>query len=345
MKTVRLTNNTWQYDPDQQLGPDGGFGQVFAGLSNSGEEIAVKRLYLRVSATAYRELEMAENLMNRSFEHILPIYDAGQDADSDYYFVVMPRAEKSLREEIVSRGRFSDLETIKILRHIATGLREVSGISHRDLKPENILYHDGRWKIADFGIARFVEEVTSSRTLKDVLSPYYAAPEQWAGESPSTTTDIYALGCIAFELINGATPFQDSSLEKLREQHLRATPPEINTGLSGLASLIKHMLRKHPLTRPDAKRVLERLANCSSDLVSESIGFGSSALQKANVKVAHHEALLEVEKAKQASESKRRQELHANSTHILQEMVEGLKEKILRHAPNAKVLIPKADLD
>jgi len=72
-----------------------------------------------------------------------------------------------------------------------------------DLKPDNILYHDGKWKIADFGIARFVEEATASNTLKEFLSPWYAAPEQWRLERATHGTDVYALGCIAFCLLTG----------------------------------------------------------------------------------------------------------------------------------------------
>ena len=63
-----------------------------------------------------------------------------------------------------------------VLLEMVQGLSEVGEIVHRNLKPDNILYHEGLWKIADFGIARFVEEATASNTLKDCLSPFYAAP-------------------------------------------------------------------------------------------------------------------------------------------------------------------------
>ncbi|MDM3788590.1 protein kinase, partial [Proteus mirabilis] len=78
---------------------------------------------------------------------------------------------------------------------------EVGDIVHRDLKPGNILRHEERWKIADFGIAKFVEDSTSLETLREALTPSYAAPEQWLGQRPTSATDIYALGCIIHALV------------------------------------------------------------------------------------------------------------------------------------------------
>jgi len=71
------------------------------------------------------------------------------------------------------------------LIQIVTGLQEIGQLVHRDLKSANILFHQGSWKIADFGIARFVEESTSANTVKGFLSPQFPAPEQWSGEHAS----------------------------------------------------------------------------------------------------------------------------------------------------------------
>src|SRR5512145_1867623 len=90
---------------------------------------------------------------------------------------------------------------------IIRGLQEVQDLVHRDLKPDNILFHQGKWKIADFGIAKFVADATSDKTLKGWMSVHYAAPEQWRSERATNATDIYALGCIGYCLICGTPPF------------------------------------------------------------------------------------------------------------------------------------------
>jgi serine/threonine-protein kinase len=95
MRTIRLNLSQWRVDERELLGPAGGFGAVFRGASESGAPAAIKRLHPRASDFAGRELDMAERLVSRSFNFVLPILDYGQDAESDEYFVVMPLADKS----------------------------------------------------------------------------------------------------------------------------------------------------------------------------------------------------------------------------------------------------------
>jgi eukaryotic-like serine/threonine-protein kinase len=186
--TIKLPKGEWEYDLQAPLGKPGGFGQVFVGRGNGYDRVAVKRLHLKANDAAHRELEIANELAQFTLEHVIPVLDAGQDALSDYYFVVMPCAEKSLQDEFKAVGKFNEADAVRILQDIAAGLVEARKFVHRDLKPLNILFHDGRWKIADFGIARFVEESTSLQTLKECLSPPYAAPEQFKLEHATSAT-------------------------------------------------------------------------------------------------------------------------------------------------------------
>ena len=125
---------------------------------------------------------------NQSFENVIPILDYGTDPDSKSYYVVMAKAESSLRDYIKTAG-LPDNDAVDVLMQIANGLKEASFLIHRDLKPDNVLLHEGKWKITDFGIAKFVEKSTSLKTLKDCLSAPYAAPEQWRLESSVNNTD------------------------------------------------------------------------------------------------------------------------------------------------------------
>ncbi len=171
MIRIRLPAGEWEYDADSPLGSPGGFGTVFAGTGEKHGPVAVKRLHVDVNQAAHRELRIANELMGRPLKHVIPVLDAGKDAESGFYFVVMLRAEESLQQEIDARGAVADGEAIRILHDVAAALAEVTEIVHRDLKPANVLYHEKLWKVADFGIARFVEESTSLETLKGCLSP------------------------------------------------------------------------------------------------------------------------------------------------------------------------------
>ena len=117
--------------------------------------------------------------MRRDLAHVVPILDAGQDAESDRYFLVMPICDCTLQDKIDEGQNGVDIEIAKeVIMAIIAGLQEVGDITHRDLKPSNVLLHDGVWKIADFGIAKFVEDSTSLETLRESLTPAYGAPEQ-----------------------------------------------------------------------------------------------------------------------------------------------------------------------
>lgn len=279
MIEIRLSIQSWSYDPNQQLGAEGGFGAVFYGEDKDKNKVAIKKLHVDVKQAGHRELRLAEEFANRNFKNIIPIYDSGQDSESDSYFIAMAMAEKSLRDDLSNGLQFSDLDTVTILLSVINGLEEVPTIVHRDLKPGNILFHQNAWKVADFGIARFVEESTSLRTLKECLTYPYAAPEQLKLEHSTRQTDIYALGCIGYELLTGSPPFTGPSREDFREQHLHSQPPPITKHSSLLCSLLVMMLRKNPDARPSHKRVRAQLEKIGQESERPSVISSLSELQ------------------------------------------------------------------
>ena len=169
----------------------------------------------------------------------------------------MPKAEDSLQNKVNKNGPLAPTEAASILLQIVKGLIEVGELVHRDLKPDNVLFHEAKWKIADFGIARFVEETTVSNTLKDCLSPYYAAPEQWRLERATHATDVYALGCIAFSLLVGKPPFTKDP----QAEHQSAPVPPLSCVETRLTTLTNMCLRKVASSRPSLSRVRDLLAD------------------------------------------------------------------------------------
>ena len=175
----------------------GGFGRVMAASSPDFAGDAVAKFVPKVPE-AQRELLFVDLGEARN---VVPIVDSGEHGDE--YVLVMPRAEKALRDHIEGGG-LTEAEAVAALSDIAGALDDLDGrVVHRDLKPENVLLLNGRWCLADFGISRYAEATTAPDTRKYAMTAPYAAPEQWQFERATAATDIYALGVIGYEMLVG----------------------------------------------------------------------------------------------------------------------------------------------
>ncbi len=331
MLTIKLPTGVFEYDPAKPLGKPGGFGQVFSGKTESGNDVAIKKLHVSAASVAHRELRIADELKGNSYEHVTPFIDAGEDADSGNYFLVMAKAEGSLQGAIEKSGPHTAVDAASVLLQVVKGLIEVGELVHRDLKPDNILFHEGKWKIADFGIARFVEETTASNTVKDCLSPYYAAPEQWRLERATHATDVYALGCIGFTLLTGKPPF----LNDPPEEHQKAPVPTFSCLDPRLSSLVNMMLRKLPPTRPALLRIRDLLSEITAQPQQGKDTNPLAALAQSAAKVAENEQGIQAQQQSEAATRKARSQLAVSAFEILRDNLERLWGKIHSQAPNA----------
>lgn len=299
MQTLRLARAEWEFDELAPLGPPGGFGEVFRGSGVTGA-VAIKRLKLTAGEAAFRELKIGEVLGSRELDHVVPILDWGQDADSDRYFLVMPICQQSLQNKIKTASPLAVPELCKIALEIIAGLCEVDDLVHRDLKPGNVLLLDGRWRLADFGIAKFVEDSTSLETLRGNLTPAYGAPEQWLNERPTHAADVYALGCIVYEMATGKQMFSGTLVE-VREAHLHKAPDIMFHPNQRLSTFIGQMLRKSPMARP----TLSRCEAVFKDIASGNSDQAYPALVRAAAIVGESSAAADA--ATRAEESRRRE--------------------------------------
>jgi serine/threonine-protein kinase len=331
MLVIKLPTGAFEYDPAKPLGKRGGFGQVFAGKTASGDDVAIKKLHVSAVDVAHRELRIAEELKGKSYEHVIPFIDAGQDADTDNYFVVMAKAEGSLQTAVEKSGTLTAEEAASTLLQIVKGLIEVGELVHRDLKPDNVLVHEGKWKVADFGIARFVEEATASNTVKDCLSPHYAAPEQWRLERATHATDIYALGCISFFLLAGKPPF----ISDPPEEHQNTAVPPFPCTDARLETLTNMMLRKLPSSRPALSRILVLLDEIVAKPQPASRTDSLTALAQSAAKIADSEQRLQAQQQAEAASRQARSQLARSAFEILADNLERLWGKIHGQAPNA----------
>ena len=330
---IKLPGGEWEYDDACPLGKPGGFGEVFRGSGADGY-VAVKRLKLNANQAAHRELTIGKQLMQRSLSHVVQIIDAGQDSESDRYFLVMPVCQFSLQDKIEEASGAVDMETASAaISAIIAGLIEVRDITHRDLKPANVLFHDGKWKIADFGIAKFVEDSTSMETLRNILTPTYAAPEQWRGDRPDTATDIYALGCIIHALFVGRPPFS-GSIDDIRESHLHTAPAQITALPQRFSAFVSQMLRKPPNARPTLERCQKVLPELKTAQKGNNVNH--PLIDDAAKQVAEIEAREEAELQEADALRRERDELFVDAKTELLAIIDRLFSSIRDSSESAK---------
>lgn len=177
--------------------------------------------------------------------------------------------------------------TIDIVRGLIHAQEKQPGIVHRDLKPENILVAQGRWaKITDFGLAQIVQEADLKQHAAKVEAadrqsmvnykgiagtPLYMAPEQWRGEHLDERTDVYALGCMLYEMLTGTPPFQvnlaptssqgfQQWLSKMKDRHEHNRVPSLPRRISArLKDLEQTCLAKARAERPSLSELLHQL--------------------------------------------------------------------------------------
>jgi len=176
-----------------------------------------------------REIETTAALHH---PHILALYDSGEAAGCLYY--VMPYVEgESLRDRLAREKQLPLEEALQIARELADALSyaHARGVIHRDIKPENVLLESGHALVADFGIARAVSAAGGealTQTGLAVGTPTYMSPEQAAGERDlDGRSDLYALGCVLYEMLAGQPPFTGPTVESVVHQHLTAAPRAI----------------------------------------------------------------------------------------------------------------------
>lgn len=329
MQEIILGGTVWQLNEAQSLGPPGGFGAVFVGHSANLGAVAIKRLHL--NAKSSRELEIADFLLHHNHPHVIPIYAAGIDETSGQYFIVMARADQSLQDLIDRAAPLAELEALEIVDAILAGLNEICDLVHRDLKPGNVLLHNGVWKLADLGLARFVEASTALNTMKDFLSPQYAAPEQWQGEHASKGTDIYALGCIIYALLTGRPPFDGHTHADFAEQHRLAIPPPLQAS-PALRRIVAECLAKNAHVRPGVLSLATQVRRLRVAAGSAR----SSPIAQAAALIAEVRAAEAVKDELERKVTSDRQAVAREAIAAVQGLLDGLVERIFEEAPNAE---------
>jgi len=220
-----------RYRIERQLG-EGGMATVY--LTDDlrhDRKVALKVLKPELAAVVGAERFLAEikTTANLQHPHILPLFDSGE-ADS-FLFYVMPYVEgESLRERLDREHQLPVDEAVQIAKDVAGALQAAHerGVIHRDIKPANILLSKGEPLVSDFGIALAVSAGGTGRLTETGLSlgtPHYMSPEQATGDlSIGAATDVYALGCVLYEMLVGEPPYTGSTPQAILGKIIQAKP-------------------------------------------------------------------------------------------------------------------------
>jgi serine/threonine-protein kinase len=216
-----------------------------------GRNVALKVLRPEVSNALgadrfLREIGIAGRLQH---PRILSLHDSGEAGGTLYY--AMPFVEgESLRARLARQVQLDVTEAVGIASQVADALiyAHAAGVLHRDIKPENILLSAGHAIVADFGIARALDTAGSERLTETGLAlgtPSYMSPEQASGSHAlDARSDLYALGCVLFEMLAGQPPFTGPTAQAIMARHAVDPVPSLHTVRSTVPAALQQVINK-----------------------------------------------------------------------------------------------------
>ncbi|RPF20850.1 protein kinase domain-containing protein [Myceligenerans xiligouense] len=210
-----------------------------------------------------REARAAARL---SHPGVVAMYDQGRDGGLSY--LTMEYVPGTNLRELVREGALTVRRTFALLDQVLSALAAAheKGVVHRDIKPENVLLNENgkSAKVADFGLARAVTEMTQTTTGTVFGTVAYMAPEVIATGRCDVRADVYAVGIMAFEMLTGKQPFSGDTPIQVAYAHVNNDIPGPSTVVEGLGGAVEHLVRtlaaRHPAGRPsDGREALQLL--------------------------------------------------------------------------------------
>ncbi|ACL63492.1 serine/threonine protein kinase [Anaeromyxobacter dehalogenans 2CP-1] len=257
---------------------EGGMGAVYrAEHVQMGKALAVKVLrgdFARDPSAAERFRAEARIVSRLSHPHTIAVFDFGELPERGFYLAMEYVPGQDLARALREGGALSEARAVGIAQQVLGSLAEAheSGVVHRDMKPANVMLMQARpgedfAKVLDFGIAKLRDEAGGATTGAGAVvgTPSCLAPEQARGGPVDARADLYAMGCLLYELVSGRPPFTAASPVAVITAHLHDAPPplrEVAPGVSRrLAEVVHRALRKDPAERfPSADAMRDALA-------------------------------------------------------------------------------------
>jgi serine/threonine protein kinase len=254
----RVGTSFGEYRVDALIGV-GGMGKVYRATAADRTAVALKVVKTDLARDETfrrrfrREARIAQTVRN---PHVVPVRDTGE-IDGLPYLAAEFIDGITLDAKLASEGALDLASTVKICAQVADGLQALweAGMVHRDVKPGNILLDvAGNAYITDFGLAKDTEGTVLTRPGQPLGSMDYMPPEQIRGEPVTGAADIYSLGCVVFECLDGRPPFADREGMRVLWAHLQEEPPDLSGRRPDitpeLSRALNAALRKEPADRP-----------------------------------------------------------------------------------------------
>jgi serine/threonine protein kinase len=225
-----------------------------------GRRVALKELRTSSPIDAERVLSEARTAGRLNSPNVVGVHDVIIEDGAAYLVMELVEAP-TLAELMKERGALPAEEVVSIGLHVLSALEtaHAAGIVHRDVKPSNIMVlPDGGVKLADFGIARAMDDPRLTATGTMMGTPGYMAPELFNGQLPSPATDLWALGATLFHALEGRSPFQRDTTASTMHAVLYE-PPVLRHEHGPLGAVIMRLLTRAVDGRPSAAQVREML--------------------------------------------------------------------------------------
>ncbi len=272
-----------RYDLRDLIGT-GGFSEVWRAHDQVLDRpVAIKLLdarYARDAEALARFRSEAHNAGCLSHGNIARVYDFGEPGGQEPGFLVMELVDGPALADVLAAGPLDPAASMDIIAQAAAGLHEahLHGLVHRDVKPGNLLLGSCGVKVADFGISHAVDSAALTSTGVVIGSPGYVAPERASGARATPSSDLYALGVVAYECLAGAPPFSGTGLE-VALAHLNQPFPELPAHVPAeVAAFVAELTSKDPALRPpDAAAVAQRAALLRDGLAYAVTAGGAAA--------------------------------------------------------------------
>jgi serine/threonine-protein kinase len=239
----------------------GGMAEVHRGRDlRLGRDVAVKLLRADLSrdeSFLIRFQREAQNSASLNHPNIVAVFDTGEDLGIPYMVMEFVNG-RTLKEVLIAEGRFDYASACEVVADMCSALdfSHKHHIIHRDVKPGNVMLSDtNQVKVMDFGIARALasNQATMTQTSAVIGTAQYLSPEQARGETVDARSDVYAVGCVLYELLVGHPPFTGDNPVSVAYQHVReeARPPsELNPNVpASVDAVVMKALAKNPENR------------------------------------------------------------------------------------------------
>jgi serine/threonine-protein kinase len=236
----------------------GGMAEVHRGRDlRLGRDVAVKLLRADLSrdeSFLIRFQREAQNSASLNHPNIVAVFDTGEEAGIPYMVMEFVNG-RTLKEVLIAEGRFDYASACEVVADMCSALdfSHKHHIIHRDVKPGNVMLSDtNQVKVMDFGIARALAsgQATMTQTSAVIGTAQYLSPEQARGETVDARSDVYAVGCVLYELLVGHPPFTGDNPVSVAYQHVReeARPPsELNPNVPDFVdAVVMKALSKNP---------------------------------------------------------------------------------------------------